>query len=94
MQTFTATFSNGHTAKRNSEHTYRWAIGYFDRVTGKSRAVIFTSSEVPRVSWQAIGLGDCYRGFGSTTQKAKWQKQVEAKREMYFYEIVAVTVKA
>lgn len=88
--TFAATFSDGQTVTRTSEHPYLFAVGLRNKETGKVGFVMFTASPSPKFNWSAQ-FGSVPRG-GSAAFRAKIRKEVEEERAKWDVEIAEARI--
>lgn len=90
MKSYAATFSNGQTVTRRSNHGYRYAIGLVNKTTSQLRNVKFTASETPAPDWG--GVADTVRtGYGISQQDAdRFNAKAARERQNWIVEIVTL----
>ena len=88
MNTFSATFSNGNTVTRKSEHPYRYAIGLVNKTTGELVNVKFTATENKSPDW--TGIAKTVRsGFGISQRDAdRINRECMEERKNWNVEII------
>ena len=90
MNTYTATFSNGQTVTRKSEHGYRYAIGLVNKTTGELRNVKFTATENKSPDWTGIAR-TVRSGYGISQKEAdRINREVMEERKNWNVEIITL----
>lgn len=88
MKTFNATFSNGQTIRRQSQHEYRYAIGLVNKATGELRNVKFTATENKSPDWSGIA-STARAGYGISQKDAdRWNSKSAQERKNWNVEII------
>ena len=76
---YTATFSNGQTITRNSEHEYRYAAGLIDS-DGKVHNVTFSKTNNPKIDWWGTGVSVGGHGLSNKERTLANRQNEEIKR--------------
>ena len=90
MNSFSATFSNGNTVTRKSEHPYRYAIGLVNKTTGKLVNVKFTATENKSPDWTGIAKTVRSGGWLSQNDADRINREAMAERQNWNVEVVAL----